>query len=98
MWFVEKLGGVDEGLIGVDAYTKRILDRKYRYKTVFQVISPSSREVEFVINPAWVYWENFWKQNNLKKSKTNLLKAETHEFCFPIILKSINLKTNEFPP
>ena len=33
-------------------YTKPVLERTYRYKMLFQVIFPSSREVECVIDPA----------------------------------------------
>ena len=70
--FVEKLGGIDEGSIGIDAYIKCINKRKHWYKTIFQVIFSNSREVEFAIDPAGTYWENFREENTLLKSKINL--------------------------
>ena len=37
--FAEKLGGIDEGSIGIDAYVKCIKSRKNRYKTIYKLFS-----------------------------------------------------------
>ena len=52
MSFAEKLGGIDEGSIGIDAYVKCIKPKKKSIQHYLQVIFSNSRKVEFAIDPA----------------------------------------------